>query len=155
MWPFDVLLRWLGHIRRELRGRCRSAVVGLDVDQGWLTRGEGPLKGWPDLTWVHDILAVATERLGHLVVTGEAQIAARLRKPALRVGRPTAVQADHAYDVDLVPCCRVHFHGVQAERTIAMKHQHLLVRVGHLDTQAERQADTHGPPRPRVQTVAR
>ena len=44
---------------------------------------------------------------------------------------------------------------VQAERAVAMQDQHLLVGLGHLGADAERQADAHRAEDARVQPVAR
>jgi hypothetical protein len=80
-----------GFAAGKAHGRGAGAVVGLDVDEAdhaLRDLASGTL-GRSDVLGLFDILGVAAERLGHLVVARVAEIAAGLI--ALRVGGPAAV----------------------------------------------------------------
>jgi hypothetical protein len=84
--------------------RRAGAVVGLDVDEAahaLLFLASGTLPGRSDVLGLFDLLGVAAERLGHLVVARVAEIAAGLI--AFGVGGPAAVEADHAQQWQFVP----------------------------------------------------
>ena len=88
-----------------------------------------------------DVLAIAAQALGHFVVARVAKIASGFF--AFGVGCPAPIQADHHQDRQLVAHSRVKFHGVQAERTVAMHHDHLLVGARGLCAHAKRHAHAH------------
>src|SRR5262245_36460919 len=111
----------------EADGLGAGRVVGDDVDDGGLAGGEGAFQGWADVVGFFDVLAVGAEVHREPIVAREAEIAARLgqRPRPLGVRGPAAVVADDAYDVDLVAHRRVDVHRVDAERAVAVQHQHM------------------------------
>src|SRR5207302_770141 len=147
---------FLGRVGREPHGLRARLVVGDDVDDGRLARRVGALERRPDLVRLLDELAVRSQLLRELVVARMAEVAPGLGQRARprRVRRPPAVVADHDHDRDLVTHGRVDVHGVDAERAIAVEHEHLGVGFGDLGAHAVGQADAHGAECPRVEPVA-
>src|SRR2546423_14072735 len=64
------------HVRRRLR-----FGVGAHVHQGWLAAGDGALNRRRDVVRLLDEFAVAAQRLDHLVVALETQLAADVIRP--------------------------------------------------------------------------
>src|SRR5215467_14260386 len=111
-----------GFAAGEAHGCGAGAVVGLDVDKAdhaLLDLLPGALQGRADGLGLFDIFGVAAERLGHLVVAGVAEIAARL--VVLRVRGPTAIETDHAQQRQFVPDRGVELHRVLPEGAVAMQ----------------------------------
>src|SRR5438309_3719944 len=141
----------LGRVGREAYGRRASPVVGNDVDHRRLAGGRRALQRRPDLVRFLAVLAVRAEVHRHLVVARGAEVASGLVPLGIR--GPAAVVADHAQDRDLVTDGRVDLHTVDAERAIAVEHDHLRIGLRDLGADTERQPDAHAPERARVQPM--
>src|SRR5262249_16896286 len=117
--------------------RCGlRAVVRLDVDQCRYTGFECALECRTDLSRIFNILAITAERFGHFFESRIAELAARLL--ALFVSSPTSVQTNHRDHGNFEARRRIELHRVEAERTIPVQYQHLLVWPRDLRAYAKR-----------------
>ena len=92
-----------------------------------------------------DELAVRAEIHGQPIVAGIAEVAPGLRQRSRprRIGGPAAVVADDGDDRDVVADGGVDVHRVDAERAVAVQHQHLGVGLRELGTDAVGQPYAH------------
>src|SRR5712691_7083415 len=149
--------RLLGRVRREPHSGRPRLVVGHHVAHGRLPGGIRALQGRPDLVWLLDQLTVRAQLHGHTVIARAAEIPAGLgqgQRPR-GVGRPSPVVRDDDDDGDTMPHRRVDLHRVDAERPVAVEHEHLRVRLGDLGAHAEGQAHAHATEGAGVQPVPR
>src|SRR6266851_4824557 len=144
-----------GFVIGEAHGGGAGAVVGLDVDQRHHALVDlflGAFEGRADVFRLLDILAVGAEALGHDVVAGVAEVAARL--VVIRVRGPAAVEADDDEQRQFVAHRGVELHRVLAERAVAMQADDLLVGLGGLGADGKRQPDAHRAEGPRIEAMA-
>src|SRR5262249_35455027 len=109
--------------------------IGDHVDHGrhaGLHSSVGALQGRANLVGFLNVLTVTPKHLGEFIVAGKTKVATG---PATH-RRPPAVIAPHHPDGNFVPYSSVHLHAVHAEGAIATEHDHLLIRFGHLRSEA-------------------
>src|SRR3984957_10649218 len=132
-------------ILRE-RHRCGAgAVVSLDVDKRNRAAIDLPLsavQSRANFIRVFDVFAITAERFGHLVETRIAKITTGL--VALGVSGPASVEADPHQDRNVMAHRGVELECVEAKRAVAVDDDDLLVGLGDLRTDSERQSNAHG-----------
>src|SRR4030095_5738577 len=74
--------------------------------------------------------------------------------PPVWISRPAAVETDDRDNREIMPHRGVHLHGVHTERSIAVKHQHRLIRLGSFRTYTKGYADSHRAKDTRIQAMS-
>jgi hypothetical protein len=108
----------------------------------------GALQGRTDALGLFDIVGVAAESLGHLVVARIAEIAAG--RVAFGVGGPGAIEADDSQQQQLVPDRSVGLHRVLPRRAVAIEADNLYVGLAGLGTDRKRHPHTRRAERPGI-----